>query len=56
MKKLLLTLALGMVAVFGFSQVRWDVKFGMNFSNQTKSQWELELIMHLMKIGIFSRE
>lgn len=36
MKKLLLTLALGMVAVFGFSQVRWDVKFGMNFSNQTK--------------------
>ena len=36
MKKLLLTLALGMVAVFGFSQVRWDVKFGMNFSNMTK--------------------
>ena len=25
-----------MVAVCGFSQLRWDVKFGMNFSNMTK--------------------
>lgn len=36
MKKLFLTLALGMVAAVGFSQLRWDVKFGMNFSNATK--------------------
>ena len=25
-----------MVAAVGFSQLRWDVKFGMNFSNMTK--------------------
>ena len=25
-----------MVAAVGFSQLRWDVKFGMNFSNATK--------------------
>ena len=36
MKKLFLTLVLGMVAAVGFSQLRWDVKFGMNFSNMTK--------------------
>ncbi|MDM8209000.1 porin family protein [Bacteroides gallinaceum] len=51
MKKLLLTLALGMVAVFGFSQVRWDVKFGMNFSNQTKSDDAKALPGFTMGVG-----
>lgn len=36
MKKVLLTLIMGMFAVAGFSQLRWDVKFGMNFGNMTK--------------------
>lgn len=36
MKKVLLTLLLGMFAIAGFSQLRWDVKFGMNFGNMTK--------------------
>lgn len=31
MKKFLMTVVLGMFAVAGFSQVKWDVKFGMNF-------------------------
>lgn len=35
MKKLLLTVLFGMFAVAGFSQLRWDAKFGMNFSNLT---------------------
>lgn len=51
MKKLLLTLVLGMVAVFGFSQVRWDVKFGMNFSNQTKSDDSKALPGFTMGVG-----
>ena len=25
-----------MFAIAGFSQVKWDARFGMNFSNQTK--------------------
>lgn len=36
MKKFLMTAVLGMFALAGFSQVKWDVKFGMNFSNATK--------------------
>ena len=36
MKKLVLTVLFGMIALVGFSQVRWDVKVGMSFSNQTK--------------------
>lgn len=36
MKKFLMTVVLGMFAVAGFSQVKWDAKFGMNFSNVTK--------------------
>lgn len=36
MKKFLMTAVLGMFAVAGFSQVKWDAKFGMNFSNMTK--------------------
>lgn len=36
MKKFLMTAVLGMFALAGFSQVKWDVKFGMNFSNMTK--------------------
>lgn len=36
MKKFLMTVVLGMFAVAGFSQVKWDAKFGMNFSNMTK--------------------
>lgn len=34
MKKFLLTALLGMFAVAGFSQIKWDARFGMNFSNQ----------------------
>lgn len=36
MKKFLMTAVLGMFALAGFSQVKWDAKFGMNFSNTTK--------------------
>ena len=36
MKKLLLTAVLGMSALVGFSQVRWDAKVGMSMSNLTK--------------------
>ena len=36
MKKFLMTAVLGMFAEAGFSQVKWDAKFGMNFSNMTK--------------------
>lgn len=36
MKKVLLTLLLGMFAIAGFSQPRWDVKFGMDFGNMTQ--------------------
>lgn len=36
MKKFLMTAVLGMFALAGFSQVKWDAKFGMNFSNVTK--------------------
>lgn len=38
MKKFLMTVVLGMFALAGFSQVKWDVKFGMNFSNATKTK------------------
>ena len=38
MKKFLMTAVLGMFALAGFSQVKWDVKFGMNFSNATKTK------------------
>ena len=36
MKKFLMTAVLGMFALAGFSQVKWDAKVGMNFSNVTK--------------------
>lgn len=36
MKKLVLTVLFGMIALVGFSQVRWDAQFGVNFSNMTK--------------------
>lgn len=36
MKKFLITAVLGMFALAGFSQVKWDAKVGMNFSNMTK--------------------
>lgn len=36
MKKFLMTAVLGMFALAGFSQVKWDAKVGMNFSNMTK--------------------
>lgn len=36
MKKLVLTMLFGLIALAGYSQVRWDAQFGMNFSNMTK--------------------
>ena len=36
MKKLVLTVLFGMIALAGFSQVRWDAEFGMTISNMTK--------------------
>lgn len=36
MKKFLMTAVLGMFALAGFSQVKWDAKVGMNFSSMTK--------------------
>lgn len=38
MKKFLMTAVLGVFALAGFSQVKWDAKFGMNFSNMTKAE------------------
>ncbi len=37
MKKFLLTAVLGMFALAGFSQVKWDVKAGMSMSNMTET-------------------
>ena len=37
MKKLVLTMLFGLIALAGYSQARWDVQFGMNFSNITKA-------------------
>ena len=37
MKKLVLTMLFGLIALAGYSQVRWDVQLGMNFSNITKA-------------------
>lgn len=51
MKKLFLTLALGMVAAVGFSQLRWDVKFGMNFSNMTKMDDSKAITGFTMGVG-----
>lgn len=42
MRKLLLTFVLAMVASVGFSQLRWDVKLGLNFSNMT--QWDVKAL------------
>ena len=36
MKKLVLTMLFGLIALAGYSQLRWDAQFGMNFSNMTK--------------------
>lgn len=36
MKKFLMSAVLGMFALAGFSQVKWDARVGMNFSNMTK--------------------
>lgn len=36
MRKFLMTAVLGMFALAGFSQVKWDARVGMNFSNITK--------------------
>lgn len=38
MKKFLMTVVLGMFALAGFSQVKWDARVGMNFSNMTKAE------------------
>ena len=35
MKKFLMTAVLGMFALAGFSQVKWDARLGVNFSNLT---------------------
>lgn len=35
MKKFVLTVLFGMIALAGFSQLRWDIRGGMNFSNLT---------------------
>ena len=37
MKKLVLTMLFGLIALAGYSQVRWGVQLGMNFSNMTKA-------------------
>lgn len=38
MKKFLMTAVLGMFALAGFSQVKWDARVSMNFSNMTKAE------------------
>lgn len=52
MKKNLLTALLGMFAVAGFSQVKWDARFGMNFSNMTKMDESKALPGFTMGVGM----
>ncbi len=52
MKKYLLTVLLGVFAVAGFSQVKWDARFGMNFSNQTKVDEAKALPGFTMGVGM----
>lgn len=52
MKKFLLTALLGMFAVAGFSQVKWDARFGMNFSNMTKMDESKALPGFTMGVGM----
>ena len=40
-----------MIAVCGFSQLRWDVKFGMNFSNMTKLKESKAITGFTMGVG-----
>lgn len=35
MKKFVLTVLFGMIALAGFSQLRWDIRGGMNLSSLT---------------------
>lgn len=43
MKKLLLTLVLGMFAVAGFSQLTWDAHLGMTMNNYTKVESDMKV-------------
>lgn len=43
MKKFLLTAVLGMFAVAGFSQLKWDAKVGMSMSNITKMDYDMKV-------------
>lgn len=52
MKKFLMTAVLGMFALAGFSQVKWDAKFGMNFSNMTKFEDTKALPGFQLGVGI----
>lgn len=36
MRKFFMTAILAMFALVGFSQVKWDARVGVNFSNMTK--------------------
>lgn len=52
MKKFLMTAVLGMFALAGFSQVKWDAKFGMNFSNMTKTDESKALPGFTLGVGM----
>lgn len=62
MKKTLLTLLLGLLAVTGYSQARFDIHGGMSMANITNSEadmkWVIRLdwvwIMPLMTCGLSS--
>lgn len=52
MKKILMTIALAMCTLAGFSQVKWDARFGVNFSNVTKDKESKALPGFLLGVGM----
>jgi hypothetical protein len=52
MKKFLMTAVLGMFALAGFSQVKWDARVGMNFSNMTKDSEAKALLGFNLGVGM----
>jgi len=52
MKKFLMTAVLGMFALAGFSQVKWDARVGMNFSNMTKFENTKALLGFQLGVGM----
>ncbi|WP_072542595.1 porin family protein [Bacteroides mediterraneensis] len=52
MKKFFMTAVLAMFALVGFSQVKWDVRVGVNFSNVTKADEAKSLTGFTLGLGM----